>query len=389
MTSLIDAHKQYGWYPAWSAPGENGVMLGNHAITIFEDAWAKEIRNFDPAEALEGYMHDVTHASKWGGSCGRAEYADYFVLGYVPFRSAIGAVAKTLEYCFDDFCAYKLASETGNDLYRDVFERQIYNYRNVFDKSDNFMKGRFADGSFDPTFSSYRWGSLFAPGDYAEGNAWHWTWSVFHDIKGLMNLFPSREAFVAKMDSVFSLPPTVDFSEYGVIQHEMSEMIIADMGQYCHGNQPVQHMPYLYNYAGEPWKAQYWTREICRKLYSWEPAGYPGDEDQGAMSAWYIWSTLGFFPVTPGVDQYVIGSPVFPKMTITLEGGKVFTVIAENNSESNVYIQSAELDGKPLERNWLYHSEIAEGGTLHLVMGPEPNKERCTSEDAAPYSLTK
>lgn len=389
VQSLLDAQEQSGWFPAWSAPGETGVMVGNHAITIIEDAWAKGLRNFDPEKALKAYFHEITNASKTGGSSGRGEYKDYFTLGYIPFRSCVGAVAKTLEYCFDDFCGYKLAKETGNTFYENVFGRQIYNYRNVFDPSDGFMKGRFADGQFDPTFSSFRWGSLFGPGDYVEGNAWHWTWSVFHDVRGLIALFGSNEKFVAKMDSVFVLPPTVDYCEYGVLQHEMAEMIEADMGQYCHGNQPIQHMPYLYNYAGQPWKSQYWTRQICRRLYHSGPKGYAGDEDQGSSSAWYIWSALGFFPVTPGVDQYVIGSPVFGKMTVTLENGNTFTVEAENNSPENVYIQSATLNGKPLDRNYLQHAEVASGGTLHLVMGPRPNTERGTSAEAAPYSLSK
>lgn len=388
VVSLLDAHDQHGWFPAWSAPGETGVMLGNHASTIFADAWAKGLRGFDPKRALEGYLHDVTNASKWSGSVGRGE-SEYYELGYIPFRSAVGAVAKTLEYCFDDFCAWKLAGETGNDFYAGIFSRQLLNYRNVFDKSDNFMKGRLADGTFDPTFSPYRWGSLFAPGDYCEGNAWHWTWSVFHDVQGLIDLFGSDEVFVAKMDSVFTLPPICDFSEYGTLQHEMAEMIEADMGQYCHGNQPIQHMPYLYTYAGQPWKTQRRAREICRRLYHSGPDGYPGDEDQGSSSAWYVWSAMGLFPVTPGVDQYVIGSPVFGRMTLTLEDGKVFTVEAEGNSPDNVYIQSATLNGEALDRNWLTHEEVISGGVLHLVMGPQPNEKRGTTKDAAPYSMSR
>jgi len=388
VQSLVDAHEQLGWYPAWSAPGETGVMVGNHAITIIEDAAAKGVASVDADKVLDYYFHDATNGSQFGGSVGRAEAKDYYTLGYIPFRSAIGAVARTLEYCFDDFGAYKMAKETGNSMYENVFGRQIHNYKNVFDSSDNFMKGRLADGTFDPTFSGYRWGSLFAPGDYVEGNAWHWTWSVFHDVQGLINLFGSDHAFIEKMDSVFSLPSICDFSEYGVLQHEMAEMIEADMGQYCHGNQPIQHMPYLYGYAGQPWKTQKWVREICRKLYNSGPAGYPGDEDQGSTSAWYVWSAIGFFPVTPGVDQYVIGSPQFERMSVTMENGNVFVVEAEGNSPENVYIQSATLNGEILDRNYLTHNEVVNGGVLHLVMGPEPNVERAISADAVPYSLT-
>ena len=389
VRSLLDAREQGGWFPAWSAPGETGCMIGNHAITVLTDSWVKGIRTFDPKAALEAYFYESTHGSRFGGSVGRSEYADYLSRGYIPFRSTVGAVAKTLEYCFDDFCAYQLARETDNSLYSDIFVRQVLNYRQVFDPTDGFMKGRNADGSFDATFNPYRWGSLFAPGDYVEGNAWHWTWSVFHDVKGLISLFGSNERFVAKMDSVFILPPAVDFSEYGVIQHEMAEMIEMDMGQYCHGNQPIQHMPYLYCYAGQPWKTQYHVREICRRMYHSSPAGYPGDEDQGATSAWYVWSAMGLFPVTPGVDQYVIGSPVFDKMTLTLENGNQFVVEAEGNAPENVYIQSASLNGIALDRNYLYHSEVVRGGVLHLVMGPEPDKGRGTSPSASPYSFSR
>ncbi len=266
IQSMLDTYDQCEWFPAWSAPGETGVMVGNHAITIFADAWAKGLREFDPEKTLAAYFKIATNPGWIGHSVGRSEYKDYFTLGYIPFRSTQGAVAKTLEYCFDDFCAYKLATDSRNQHYADIFARQIYNYRNLFDKSDGFMKGRLADGTFDPTFTPYRWGSLFAPGDYVEGNAWHWTWSVFHDVKGLIDLFGSKEAFVSKMDAVFTSDNTIDFSEYGSMQHEMAEMLEADMGQYCHGNQPIQHMPYLYNYAGQPWKAQYWVRQICSKL---------------------------------------------------------------------------------------------------------------------------
>ncbi len=388
VCSLMDAREQGGWFPAWSAPGETGVMIGNHAITVLADAWAKGIQTFDPEAALEAYFYEATHGSRFGGSVGRSEHADYFSLGYIPFRSAIGAVARTLEYCFDDFCGFELARRTGNIFYEGVFRRQVFNYKNVFDPSDGFMKGRNANGSFDDTFNPYRWGSMFAPGDYVEGNAWHWTWSVFHDVNGLIDLFGSKEAFAAKMDSVFILPQTVDFSEYGVIQHEMAEMLEMDMGQYCHGNQPIQHMPYLYCYAGQPWKTQYHVREICRRMYSSSPAGYPGDEDQGSTSAWYVWSAMGMFPVTPGVDQYVIGSPVFGKMTLTLENGNQFVVEAEGNSPENVYIQSATLNGTVLDRNYLYHSEVVQGGILHLVMGPEPNEERGIGLSAAPFSVS-
>ena len=212
---------------------------------------------------------------------------------------------------------------------------------------------------------------------------------MFHDIQGLINLFGSDEAFIAKLDSVWSQPSTVKPGWYGYKIHEMTEMEIAGMGQYAHGNQPIQHMPYLYSYAGQPWKTQYWVRQIMRRLYNSTPDGFPGDEDQGGMSSWYVLSALGLYAVTPGTDQYVIGSPLFRKATITLEDGKQFIIEARDNSPENVYIQSATLNGQPLLKNYITYSDIVRGGHLTFQMGPEPNKQRNTTKDAAPFSMSK
>ena len=260
----------------------------------------------------------------------------------------------------------------------------MYNYRNVFDAETGFMRGRHKDGSWLAPFDPIEWG-----GPYCEGNAWHYNWSVFHDVQGLINLYGSDEAFTQKIDSVFTLPNTVHPGTYGGMIHEMKEMQLAGMGQYAHGNQPIQHMIYLYSYAGQPWKTQYWSRQITSRLYNSSERGFPGDEDQGGMSSWYVLSALGIYSVCPGTDQYVLGSPVFGKATITTEEGRQFVIEAENNAPDHVYIQSATLNGEPLDRNWITYDEITRGGTLHLVMGPEPNLERGTSKQAAPFSLSK
>lgn len=384
MQALLDAQKQCGWLPAWSFPGETGGMLGNHAISLLTDAWVKGIRSFNPDSALKAYAHEAMNKGPWGGANGRAGWKEYWQLGYVPYPESEGSTAQTLEYAYDDFCAYQLASMTGNTFYRDIFARQMYNYRNVFDSTTRFMRGRLKSGEWKPDFDPYVWG-----GPYTEGNAWHYNWSVFHDVQGLIDLTGGNEKFIAKLDSVFTLPNTVKYGTYGGMIHEMKEMQIAEMGQYAHGNQPIQHMIYLYAYAGEPWKTQYHIRQVMDKLYNSTEKGFPGDEDQGGMSSWYVLSALGIYSVCPGTDQYVIGSPVFDKATITMENGNKFIIEAKNNSKDNVYIQSAMLNGKKYDHNWIRFSDIENGGHLQFVMGASPAKQKGIADEDKPFSLSK
>lgn len=385
MQALLDAYDQMGWLPQWSQPGETGGMVGNHAISLLADAWAKGIRTFDPEKALDAYYHEATNKGPWGGANGRGGFEDYWKLGYLSHSGGgDGAVAMTLEYAYDDFCAFKLAESIGNIRYMDIFGKSMYNYRNVFDKETGFMRGKDRKGKWVEPFEPLAWGNA-----YVEGDAWHYTWSVFQDVQGLINLFGSDENFVAKLDSVFTVPPIMNKGSYWEIIHEMVEMELAGMGQYAHGNQPIQHMPYLYNYAGQPWKTQYWVRRIMKDLYNSGPQGYPGDEDQGGMSSWYVLSALGIYAVTPGTDQYVIGSPVFRKARISLDNGNIFTIRAENNSPDNVYVQVAWLNGKPLKTNYIKYSDIMNGGELHLIMGNTPATSRNTGKEASPFSLTR
>ena len=384
MQALLAAQEQCGWLPSWSAPGETGGMLGNHSISLLTDAWVKGIRTFDPAKALEAYAHEAMNKGPWGGANGRAGWKEYWQLGYVPYPESMGSTAQTLEYAYDDFCAWQLARMTGNKFYEEIFARVMYNYRNVFDHESGFMRGRLKDSSWLSPFDPYEWG-----GPYCEGNAWHYNWSVFHDVQGLINLYGSDETFTQKIDSVFTRPNIIKPGTYGGMIHEMKEMQLAEMGQYAHGNQPIQHMIYMYSYAGQPWKTQYWSRQITSRLYNSSERGYPGDEDQGGMSSWYILSSLGIYSVCPGTDQYVLGSPVFRKATITMEDGRKFTIEAAGNAPENVYIQSATLNGKPLEKNWITYGDIARGGVMRFEMGPEPNKSRCTSKEASPFSLSR
>lgn len=383
MNALLDAQEQCGWLPSWSFPGETGGMIGNHAISLLTDAWVKGIRTFDPERALKAYANESMNKGPWGGANGRAGWKQYWQLGFVTHPESLGSTSQTLEYAYDDFCAYNLAKMTGNKFYEQVYAKQMYNYKNMFDPSTGFMRGRDADGNWIEPFDPYEWG-----GPYCEGNAWHYTWSVFHDVQGLINLYGSDEKFTTKMDSVFTIPNKIIPGSYGSVIHEMREMELANMGQYAHGNQPIQHMIFLYSYAGQPWKTQYWARQIMDKLYNSTERGYPGDEDQGGMSSWYILNALGIYSVCPGTDEYVIGSPLFPKVTITMEDGKKFIIEADNNSKENVYIQSATLNGESLEKNYITYSDIVDGGKLCFEMSDTPNEMRGISKDASPFSLS-
>lgn len=383
MQALLDAQEQCGWLPSWSFPSETGGMVGNHSISLLTDAWVKGIRTFDPEKALKAYAHEAMNKGPWGGANGRVRWKDYYQLRYIPYPESMGSTAQTLEYCYDDFCAYQLAKMTGNKFYEEVFARQIYNYKNVYDPSVGFMRGRKLDGSW-ADFDAFEWG-----GPYCEGNAWHYNWSVFHDVQGLIDLTGGDERFVAKIDSVFALPGIVKYGTYGTKIHEMLEMELAKMGQYAQGNQPIQHMIYLYSYAGQPWKTQYWIRQVMDRLYNSSENGYPGDEDQGGMSSWYVLSALGIYSVCPGTDEYVLGSPKFRKATITMEDGKKFVIEAKGNSKDNVYIQNATLNGKRHTRNYIHYSDILNGGVLELQMGNQPEKTRGTAKEDRPFSLSK
>lgn len=385
MKSLLDAYDQSGWLPSWSCPGHSGGMIGNHAFSLLTDAWVKGIRTFDPGEALKAMYHDATDKAPFGQSIGRSGWKDYFLKGYVPFGTTSEPTAKTLEYAYNDFCAMELARLTGNKKYERFFRNSIFNYRNVYDPATRFMRGRLSNGEWaQKDFDPVSWG-----GPFIEGNGWQYHWSVMHDIQGLIDLMGGEANFTAKIDSVFTLPNTVKVGTYGRMIHEMTEMVMIDMGQYAHGNQPVHHLIYLYNYAGQPWKTQQWARTVMQRLYNSGPDGYCGDEDQGQMSAWYVISAMGLYAVCPGTDQYVIGSPMFPKMTVHFENGKQLVIEAKNNASDRPYIQSASLNGQPFTRTWLTYKELTDGGKLSFVMGKEPNKKWGVKPEDRPFSVSR
>ncbi len=383
---LSNAFNESGWLPEWSSPGLRDVMVGNNSASIVSEAYLKsgKVKKYDIENLYKAVIHGANNAGPLK-AVGRTGVDSYNSLGYVPHDEINESAARTLEYAYDDFAIYQLAKALNKPQSEiDLYKKRSLNYKNLFDPKYNLMHPKNKDGKFMEPFDPFQWFNGFT-----EGNSWHYSWSVFHDVQGLVDLMGGKEVFVSQLDKVFSLPPvfaTKDFKE-GVI-HEMREMQIANMGQYAHGNQPIQHMIYLYNYAGEPWKAQYWVRETMNRMYHATPDGYCGDEDNGQTSAWYVFSSLGFYPVTPASDQYVIGAPLFKKVTIQLENGKIITINAGSNSNENRYIKGMKLNGKVYSKNWLSHSELMKGGTLDFDMSATPNNKRGINKEDFPYSLS-
>jgi predicted alpha-1,2-mannosidase len=383
---LLNAYRESGFFPEWASPGHRDCMVGNNSASILADAWIKGIRVSDSETLWNGIVHGTNNVMDKVHSTGRYGYDYYNRLGYIPYDVKINeSVARTLEYAYDDWCIWRLAVA----LNRPKSERALYaqralNYRNVFDSESGLMRGRNKNGSFQKPFSPLKWGDAFT-----EGNSWHYTWSVFHDPAGLIKLMGGQDKFVQMLDSVFEVPPLYDDSYYGQVIHEIREMTVMNMGNYAHGNQPAQHMIYLYNYAGAPWKAQMRVREVMDRFYSATPDGYCGDEDNGQTSAWYVFSALGFYPVAPGTTQYVIGSPLFTKAMLHFENGKNLLITAPKNNNENVYIDRLTVDGKEYTKNYFEHEDLQKGGVIEVTMSDKPNYKRGTKKSDFPYSYSE
>ncbi|MCR5574003.1 MAG: GH92 family glycosyl hydrolase [Bacteroidaceae bacterium] len=383
---LANAYKESGFLPEWASPGHRDCMVGNNSASVVADAYLKGLRGYDIETLWEAVTHGANNAHEKISSTGRKGVEYYNSLGYVPYNVGINeSAARTLEYAYDDWCIYQLGkaldkpeSEIG------IYAQRAMNYRNLFDAESKLMRGKNEDGTFQSPFNPLKWGDAFT-----EGNSWHYTWSVFHDPQGLINLMGGKQEFTQMMDSVFAVPPVFDDSYYGFPIHEIREMQIMNMGNYAHGNQPVQHMIYLYGYAGEPWKAQYWIREVMDKLYAATPDGYCGDEDNGQTSAWYVFSALGFYPVCPGSGQYVLGTPYFKQVKLHLENGNTVSISAPACSNANRYIDAMQLNGKDYQHNYLTHEDLMQGAKIEMQLAAEPNTKRGTADDDAPYSFSK
>ena len=385
LQGIVNAYKESGWIPEWQSPGHRDCMIGTNSSAILADAWMKGIRDWDAETAWQGIVKGAHAETVPMSSVGRLGAPFYDRLGYVPSDVGINeSAARTLEYAYDDFCNWRLGKALGKPESEIApFAKRARNYSQLFDKATGFMRGRQQDGSWQEPFRPDSWGGVFT-----EGSAWHWTWSVFHDPAGLAALFGGDARMAQQLDAVFSAAPTNEFSYYGTMIHEIAEMVVADMGQYAHGNQPIQHMIYLYNWVGQPWKVQYWARQTMARMYRPGPGMYCGDEDNGQTSAWYVMSALGFYSVAPGTNQFALGSPLFDRVTLRLENGKTFTVEAKGNGPSSVYVQAATLNGAPLARTWIDYDEIMAGGTLSFEMGSQPNTSRGTRPEDRPYSMS-
>ena len=365
QAGLANAYRESGFLPEWASPGHRGCMVGNNSASVVADAILKGVTPAEDVAVLyEAMLSGRGKVHPAVSSTGRLGHEYYNTLGYVPYDAGINEnVARTLEYAYDDWCIAQVAKMLGKDEDAKRLEKASKNYKNLFDPEVKLMRGRNADGTFQQPFSPYKWGDA-----YTEGNAWHYTWSVFHDVEGLIELMGGREGFTQMLDSVFVVPPIYDDSYYGVRIHEITEMQVANMGNYAHGNQPAQHMIYLYDYCGQPAKAQWWAREVMDRLYSPKPDGYCGDEDNGQTSAWYVFSALGFYPACPASDEYAAGSPLFKKATIRLENGNDIVIEAPENSPENRYVGKMRINGKVSKRPFICHEELLKGTKVRFEM---------------------
>lgn len=382
---MLNAYRESGFFPEWASPGHRGCMVGNNSASVLADAYLKDAKVEDSETLWAGIVNGTENVHPEVSSTGRLGHEYYNKLGYVPYDVDIKEnAARTLEYAYDDWTIWQLSKALNRPAKEQLkYAKRAMNYQNLFDKESNLMRGRNQDGTFQSPYSPLKWGDAFT-----EGNAWHYTWSVFHDPQGLIDLMGGKKNFVAMMDSVFSVPPVYDDSYYGFPIHEIVEMTVMNMGNYAHGNQPIQHMIYLYDWAGEPWKAQYWLREVMNRMYNPGPDGYCGDEDNGQTSAWYVFSTMGFYPVAPATDQYALGAPLFKKLTLNLENGNKVIINAPENSADNRYVNAVRVNGHLYDKNYLTYPMLTEGAIIDFDMAPTPNLNRGVSSESLPYSFS-
>lgn len=388
VKSIIEKTKQYGWLPGQHFQNVFGEgMVGDHLVPVVVDAYLKGFRDYDVEYIYNAMRDKALEFPKPPISIDAArsglKYSNE--LGYIPADRVTESVPKTLEFAYDDWCIAQMAKELGKDEDYKMFMPRAENYKKMWDSQTTFMRPRKADGSWlellngleqeivdEGDHSYYKYFDPLMVGrrpnrHYTESNAWQYVWSVQHDVLGLIDLFGGKDNFIAKLDTFFEMSPLITPPKY--------VGVVGTIGQYVHGNQPSHHVPYLYNFAGQPWKTQFRARQVMEQLYKPGPGGLCGNEDMGSLSSWYVLSAMGIYPVTPGSPLYMIGSPLFEKLTLETEKNKIFTVIANNNSPENMYIQRAQLNGQPFNRTWISHEEIVIGGILEFEMGPEPNKK--------------
>lgn len=387
MHGYVNHYIESGLLPEWASPGHRDCMVGNNSASVVAEAYLKGIEGPDYEllwEALKAGAH--TYDQKVYGASGRKGWEFYDHLGYVPCDVGVNeSAARTLEYAYNDWCIYVMGKALGKPEDEIApYAEAAYNYRNLYRDDISMMAGRRFDGTFPENFSPFKWG-----GDFTEGNSLHYTWSVFHDPAGLAELMGGLDEFGENIDAIFNIPPIYDASYYGYTIHEIREMQIMNMGNYAHGNQPVQHMIYLYDWCGQPWKAQKRIREVMDRLYTALPDGYCGDEDNGQTSSWYVFSALGFYPVCPASCEYAIGTPLFDKVTVHLPSGKEIIISAHDNSAESCYVNRMTVNGKKFTRNYFTHDELVDGPRIRFEMSSVPNMSRGTDPEDAPYSYSK
>lgn len=383
---LVNTYKESGFLPEWASPGHRRCMVGNNSASVVAEAYLKGLRGYDIETLWEAVKKGAHNVRTETNSTGRLGWEHYDSLGYVPKNIGIAeSAARTLEYAYDDWCIMALGKALGKPEEETApYAKAAVNYRNLYRPDKGLMGGRRDDGTFPDNFNPFKWG-----GDFTEGNALHYTWSVFHDPAGLAGLMGGEKEFAHALDTLFEMPPIFDESYYRSVIHEIREMQIMNMGNYAHGNQPVQHVVYLYDWCAQPWKAQARAREVMRKFYTPHPDGYCGDEDNGQTSAWYVFSALGFYPVCPASAQYAIGSPLFTRATVHLPSGKDFIINAKGNDEDHLYISGMKLNGKNWTRNYLTHGQLTSGAKIKFTMSAEPCTSRGTKSSDKPYSFSE
>jgi len=362
MEGFQNHYLESGYLPEWSSPGHRDCMVGANSASVIAEACLKGIGGADYKLLWEA-LDKGAHSHLEGTSSGRVGHAWYDSLGYIPCDVGIReSAARTLEYAYDDWCIWRMGQALGLPEERiGPYKTASGNYRNLYRSGDGLMGGRRQDGSFPEDFNPFKWG-----GDFTEGNAFHYSWSVFHEPDSLMALMGGASAFEKGLDRIFEVPPIFDDSYYGRTIHEIREMQIMGMGNYAHGNQPIQHVLYLYDWCGRPDKTQARVREVMDRFYACTPDGYCGDEDNGQTSAWYVFSALGFYPVCPASCEYALGTPLFGKATVRVPGRAPFTVTASGGA--GPLVRSVSLRHRPLSRPFLSHEDLVSGGRLSFEL---------------------
>lgn len=367
LEGWTQACREGGWFPQWASPGYRACMVGTHVDAVMADAVVRGVRGFDLETAYAGMRKHASEPGDKDGNYGRIGIADYLKKGYVASDNYHESVARSLDYAYDDFCLAQIAAVLGKEDDKKLFLARSQNYRHLYDPSVGFMRAKKANGEWGP-FREFQWGD-----PYVEGGPWQSSWAVPHDPDGLIELMGGREAFVAKLEQMLTMPPHFEVGHYGFEIHEMTEMAVVDFGQYAQSNQPVHHVLYLFTAAGRSDRTQYYVHRVLTELYT--PDAFPGDEDNGEMSAWYLLSAMGFFPLCPGKPTWTLGAPLFDRIRIALPNDKTLVIEAERTGDGQIYTQQIAVNGSPHPAYEIDHALLANGGTLHFTMSGPPTRD--------------